>query len=120
MTEYTWKIEQLDCIPSADGQTNVVSTIHWRISATDGANDTAIYGTQALTFDAKNAFTAYSELTQDQVIGWAKESIGADAVISLQETLDKQLETLANPPIVTPPLPWVNSPTITPPLPWSN
>ena len=29
MTEYTWKIEALDCIPSADGQTNVVSTIHW-------------------------------------------------------------------------------------------
>lgn len=108
MTEYTWKIEQLECIPSADGQTNVVSTIHWRVSATDGANTTEVYGTQGLVYDAKNAFIAYSDLTKDQVVGWVQEAMGIDAVTKLQETLDKQLETLANPPIITPPLPWSN------------
>jgi uncharacterized lipoprotein YmbA len=102
MNTYTWKIEQLDCIP--DG--NVVSNIHWRVSATDGANMTEAYGTQAIKHDAKDPFTAYEALTKDTVIGWVQEAMGIDAVTRLQEALDKQLETLANPPVITPPLPW--------------
>jgi hypothetical protein len=108
MTEYTWKIQQLDCIPSADEQTNIVSNVHWRVKGDDGTNTAEIYGTQALTFDAKNTFIAYSEITKDTVIAWVQEAMGVDAVTKLQETLDKQLETLANPPIVSPNLPWGN------------
>jgi hypothetical protein len=106
MIEYTWKIEQLDCIPSVDGQSNVVSNIHWRVNATDGTNTTSVYGCQSLSFDAKSAFISYADLTKDTVVGWVQEAMGIDAVTRLQETLDKQLETLANPPVITPPLPW--------------
>jgi len=106
MTEYTWKIEQLECIPSADGQSNVVSNVHWRVNATDGASKVTMYGTQALTFDAKNAFISYADLTKDTVVGWVQEAMGIDDVTRLQEALDKRLETLANPPVITPPLPW--------------
>jgi hypothetical protein len=103
---YVWVIKQLDCIPSADGQSNVVSNVHWRVNAIDGAHEATVYGTQALTFDAKNAFIAYDSLTKDTVVGWVQAAMGIDAVTKLQESLDKQLETLANPPVVTPPLPW--------------
>ena len=106
MPEYKWKIERLECIPSVDGQTNVVSNAHWRVSATDGTHEATMYGTQALTFDAKNAFVNYADLTKNTVVGWVQEAMGIDAVTRLQEALDKQLETLANPPVVTPPLPW--------------
>jgi hypothetical protein len=106
MINYTWKIEALDCIPSTDGQTNVVSMVHWRINATDGTNTAEVYGTQGLTFDAKNAFVSYAELTKDTVVGWVQKAMGINAVTRLQETLDKRLETLANPPVITQPLPW--------------
>jgi hypothetical protein len=106
MNKYTWKIEALDCTPSADGQTNIVSMIHWRVNATDGAYIAEVYGAQSLTFDAKSAFINYADLTKDTVIGWVQSAMGIDAVTALQEALDKQLETLANPPVVTPPLPW--------------
>jgi hypothetical protein len=108
MNTYTWVIDALGCVPSVDGQTNVVSTIHWRVNATDGVNNATVYGAQSLIFDAKNAFIDYSDLTKNQVIGWAQGAMGIDAVTALQETLDKQLEALANPPIITPPLPWSN------------
>jgi hypothetical protein len=108
MNTYLWEIPQLDCIPSADGQSNVVSMVHWRVNATDGTNNATIYGTQPLTFDAKNAFVSYADLTKDTVVGWVQAAMGIDAVTSLQEALDKQLEALANPPVVTPPLPWTN------------
>lgn len=103
---YTWKIEQLDCIPSVDGQINVVSNVHWRVSATDGTNTTEIYKSQPLTFDGTKAFVNYADLTKDQVIGWVQEAMGIDAVTRLQQILDNQLKALANPPIIKPPLPW--------------
>ena len=108
MNAYTWKIAQLECIPFADGKTNVVSTVHWRVSATDGTNTAEVYGAQPLTFDAKNAFVSYADLTKNTVVDWVKDAMGIDAVAALQETLDKQLEVLANPPIISPPLPWSN------------
>jgi hypothetical protein len=108
MNTYTWAITQLACIPSAKGQTNVVSMAHWRINGTDGTNTAEVYGTQPLTFDAKSAFVNYTDLTKDTVVAWVQEAMGADAVTKLQEALDKHLENLANPPVITPPLPWSN------------
>ena len=107
MNTYTWNIEQLDCAPSADGQTNVVNNIHWRIKGTDGTNTADVYGCQALTFDAQNAFINYADLTKEVVLAWAQETMGANAVTRLQESIDKQLSDLATPKIVSPPLPWL-------------
>lgn len=120
MNTYTWFISQLECVPSIDGLSNVVSNVHWRVSAVSnksraittpiGTNtvpySAEVYGTQGLTFDAKNAFINYADLTKDTVIGWVQEAMGIDAVTKLQEALDKQLEALVNPPIIKPPLPW--------------
>jgi len=39
---YTWVIDALDCAPSAEGQTNVVNTIHWRVNGTDGTRITLL------------------------------------------------------------------------------
>lgn len=103
---YTWVIESLDCIPSVEGQPNVVSNVHWRVNAKNAAHETTIYGTQSLTYLSSSLFTPYDKLTKDQVVGWVQEAMGIDAVTRLQETLDKQFENLANPPVITPPLPW--------------
>lgn len=106
---YTWIIEQLECIPSVDGKTDVVSNIHWRVTATDGLeipNVATVYGAQSVDYATGSSFTDYAKLTKSTVIGWVQSAMGIDAVTKLQENLDKQLETLANPPVITPPLPW--------------
>ena len=102
MNTYLWQIEALDCVP----ENNVVSCVHWRVSATDGTNTAEVYGAQPLTFDAKSAFVSYADLTKDTVVGWVQDAMGIDDVTRLQEALGKKLETLANPPVITPPLPW--------------
>jgi hypothetical protein len=109
MNTYTWLVESLDCIPSQDGQTNVVSCVHWRVNGTDGTHNATVYGFQPLTYTAGNPFTAYSALTKDTVIGWVQTAIGATQVASIQTNLDNQIANLVNPPIVTPPLPWTNA-----------
>jgi len=121
---YTWSINALDCIPSADGQTNVVSNVHWIVTATSTETHTltnynnttstvpyssSAYGTQSLTYTEGNPFTPYDGLTQDTVIEWVKTAMGSEQIASIKTSLDNQIANLINPPIVTPPLPWVKT-----------
>jgi hypothetical protein len=105
---YTWNIQFLDCVPSQDGQSNVVSNVHWIVNGTDGTHSSSVYGTQPLAYVEGSPFTAYSDLTQNTVIGWVQSAMGSTQVASIQQNLDNQISNLANPPIVTPPLPWGN------------
>jgi len=121
MNTYIWEIESLDCVPSLDGQSDVVSVVHWRVNAVsdqtyvktllDGATQTlpyssTIYGVQSLTYKLGSPFIAYSDLTKDAVIGWVQAAMGEEQVTAIQANLDKQLENLVNPSVITPPLPW--------------
>lgn len=104
---YLWLIDSLDCFPFVDNQANVVSCIHWRVNGTNGTHNATVYGTQPLTYSANTPFTDYSNLTLATVIQWLQTAIGKEQILAIQTSLDKQLETLANPPIITPPLPWL-------------
>ena len=115
-TTYQWAISTLDCVPQEDGKTGVVVTAHWNVSATDGTYTSSIYGTQNFTLQQGGSFTPYADLTQDQVVGWVQASMGVDAVTKLQENLDAQIAAQINPPIVTPPLPWVPAETLPAPI----
>ena len=102
----TWLIEQMDCYPTAEGQTDVVFTIHWRINAADGANTATDYGTVGVTYVAGSPYTPYADLTQAQVIGWVQESLGAEQVAKIEASLATNIANQINPPVVSPPLPW--------------
>lgn len=105
---YTWVISQLECYPEADGHQDVVMTVHWRRQATDGNGHTGdIYGSQVVTLNAEAPFTPYADLTFEQVVGWLEDAMGDEQLAAQIAALDKQIEDQINPPVVTPPLPWV-------------
>ena len=117
---YTWFIDSLDCIPSFEGQANVVSTVHWRVNAVSDQGTTMtindvvslnpytaiVCGTQQLIYTTGTPFTAYSSLTQNTVIEWVKSAMGVEKVTELQNNLNSQIANLINPPVVVLPLPW--------------
>lgn len=103
---YTWVIEQMDCVPQEDGQTDVVMTVHWRQNATDGTYNATAYGTVGLTYTPGSPFTPYADLTQQQVIGWVEEALGPEQCAQITASLAQQLADQVTPPVVTPPLPW--------------
>lgn len=105
-TTYNWTIQAMDCVPQEDGHTDVVVVAHWNVSATDGTYTSSAYGTQSFTYDPVSTFTPYNQLTQEQVVGWVQDGMGAEGVASLEANLNTQIENQINPPIVTPPLPW--------------
>jgi hypothetical protein len=85
----TWVVEQMDCYPQAEGEIDVVFTVHWRV-----------------TYVAGSPFTPYADLTQAQVIGWVQDAMGPEQVDNIESGLATNIANQANPPVVTPPLPW--------------
>jgi hypothetical protein len=105
---YTWDFPTLDTAPSEDGLSDVIKTIHWRITAVSDSEQNAdgnylsssAYGTavQSGELDPDN-FVAFNSVTKD----WCKEKVLASlgqTEADLQANLDTQIDNLANPPIV--------------------
>lgn len=105
-TVFNWEISQLNCYPQADGQTDVVFTVHWTCAGTDGTYNASVYNTQAVTYTAGSPYTPYADLTQDQVLGWIWAS-GVDKTAT-EVAVGQMIKNQINPPVVTPPLPWSN------------
>jgi hypothetical protein len=101
-----WGVDRMDCLPVSEGQTNVVKTVYWRLSATDGANQARCYGTIVIApYVAGNTFIPYSSLTLAQVLIWAHLAMGNDKAAQ-EATMDRQISELVTPPLVHPELPW--------------
>jgi hypothetical protein len=102
----TWAVIQMDAYPEANGESDVVFNVHWTLTATDGTYQGYVYGSVGVTYTAGSPYTPYADLTQDQVVGWVKEALGAEQVASYEANVATQIENQINPPAVTPPLPW--------------
>lgn len=104
-----WYIQQLDVKPKDGDLTDFVVVCHWVRNAKETINDVeyfaSVYGTQSFSAADVTDFIPYDQLTYEEVCGWLDGSID---VAALDANLDQQIENQVNPPIVTPPLPFVN------------
>jgi hypothetical protein len=100
---YNWVINQLDTAPSEDGLTDVVKVVHWTRAAQDGEINVSNYGTMGCVTPSETDFTAYPDLTYEQVCSWLDAGLDVE---SIDLGLDAQIENIINPPIIVLPLPW--------------
>jgi hypothetical protein len=102
----------MDTKPTEDGLTDVVVTVHWTREAEQYVGGEPIlassYGTMGCATPSSTDFTAYPDLTYEQVCGWL--DAGLD-VASIDLGLANQIENIINPPIIVLPLPF-NNPSI--------
>ena len=102
-TQFTWIIEQMQCAPQQDGETDVVVVACWRCNGAFADTYGTVYGSCNFTYTG-GAFTPYDQLTQDQVLGWCWSSgVDKDAV---QLAVEQQIKDQIAPPIIVLPLPW--------------
>lgn len=105
--QYTWKVVQLEAIPTFNNETNVVKIVHWTLTGTDGTFSGSTYGSSSVqNVDTAGPFIPYEQLTEEEVIIWVKAAIGADMATSYEALVAEQIDVQVNPPIVKPPLPW--------------
>jgi len=105
MTTFTWTVSQLDCYPQADNQTDVVFTVHWQLTGTDGIYNGSVYSTCSVPAPM-GTFTPYANLTQEQVLGWIWAN-GVDKA-SAEAAVQTQIDNQINPPVTSPALPWIS------------
>jgi hypothetical protein len=114
MITYQWAVNSMTAYPEAEGETNVVFSISWVLSATDGTYNSAAYGSVDTTYVAGSPFIPYNELTLPIVNGWVADALGPDGIAKAQADCDAAIaaqQDTSKP--VTPPLPW-NIPTPAP------
>ena len=103
MATYTWTVTAMDCYPQAEGETDVVFTVHWTCSGVQDAYSGSVYSTCGVPAST-GAFTPYADLTQDQVLGWIWAN-GVDKD-SAEAAVQAQIDAQITPTVVQPALPW--------------
>jgi len=102
-----WTFPQLDYAPSEGDLSQVVKTVHWSASKTHSTavNSEGVpisaraYGTASVSREEGGTFTAFDDLTQEQVKGWVLASLEKTEE-ELEAMLDAQNEAQINPPII--------------------
>ncbi len=100
-----WVVVQMDTAPSEDTLQDVVKRVHYRYEGTDEQYFADIYGVLSCETPSETDFTAYKDLTYEQVCTWLDAGLDVEAI---DLGLDAQIENIINPPIIVLPLPWTN------------
>ena len=105
----TWTITSMMVKTAEAGHTDVVYLVDWLASDTDGANEARCGGQTEVPLS--DSFTPYGQLTEQQVLGWVWTTMGDEARFALEADLNFQILYMQQPPVVSPPLPWVDTTT---------
>ena len=105
---YSWNCRTVDTYPTHTDanevtESDVVYNVHWRVTGTDEAEEhsATVIGTQTLSTEDLSGFTAFADVTHDNMIAWTQAAMGTERVASIESSLDSQLAELAAPSSVT-------------------
>ena len=109
----TWDIVALNATKTVGSLSDVVTNIHWEASDSEtvGSGDSAkvhigsAYGSIKIAEADSSSFTAYSDITKDLAISWAKDALGSDKVTEIETNIAAQT-TESKTPTVSCGVPW--------------
>jgi hypothetical protein len=101
MTTFTTTIDAMYTLDTPDP--GFVVNVLWTVTGVDGQHTASIGGNSQFTVQ-EGTFTPYTQLTQEQVIGW----IPANQIDSAQACVQGQINSMITPPVSpqNTPLPW--------------
>ena len=119
---HTWSVSDQLQTRTQDGLSEVVFSVVWRLSSeetVDGKTYSISSANQiSLNTDDLNpdTFTAFADLTESQVVGWAKATIDANAAegegvpcAEWEAGHDRNIAKQINPPTAVETAPWATS-----------
>jgi hypothetical protein len=108
MTTYNWRVTQL-YTETIEGNSDYVVIGIYDVVGVDG-DYTASLTSNIARFSTADVttFIPYEDLTEAIVLGWIKESLGENGIISIEACIQGQIDSQINPPQspVNTPLPW--------------
>ena len=109
MTQFTWVINQLNCLVSSEGLQDVINVIHYSYFATD-VDETgkewvaSMYGTANVEQPNPQNFIPYADVTEQEVINWLEQILPVDI---MKTALENNIALQITPVEITLPLPWL-------------
>ena len=100
-----WIIERLLVKPTEGTHTDVVITADWRCNGTQDQYSGTCYGSASFAPPTGSGFTPYDKLTEAQVLDWCFAN-GVDKT-AIEANVTQQINDQINPPVIAPPLPWM-------------
>ena len=96
---YSWSFPSLDVeLTDAEGHTDIVYTIHWRLRADDGDEHMAsTVGTSSVKWEEGDPWIPYEDLTESDVQGWVEEDFGEEQLGKVKADLDAKIEEEVSP-----------------------
>ena len=91
-----WTISSMDYTVSQDGHTNVITTVHWRVSKTVGEHSAGSYGSVGLEAPG-DSFIAWENVAEANVLAWTQAALGEEMVTAMEVSLDAQIAEQATP-----------------------
>jgi len=105
---YEWNCKTVDVYPVEEEYTDVVYNVHWSLTGVSDQLDSngnpyqaSSIGTQAVALNPESEFIPFDQLTNEIVVDWTKEAMGAEQVAELKQSLANQIEEKINPTSVT-------------------
>lgn len=108
MVSFEWKIGPMNVKLSEDGLSNVVYSVNWDLTGTDGAYSAHAYGVTNVPAPTSDSFTPYDQLTEAQVLGWVFEALGTEQKAAYEQSIAGQIERMKNPVDASLQPPWSN------------
>ena len=117
---YKWTINQMNAHIQAEGEDNVIYTVHWTYSGSEESGgetyQASSIGAQSFTYVAGEPFVPYAdtEAFENVVIGWLEDALDVPSMAtSIEAQIAKQITpvnedlyfTWDNPPVPAPPAP---------------
>jgi hypothetical protein len=96
---YTWNVTDARALPVQAGQTNVITSVFYKITGTDGTHTVSLPGVQNFKYVAGTPFTSVDSLTEAQIISWVQAELKPEGVAVRQKAIDNMLTNMANPPV---------------------
>ena len=108
MTTYNWNCKTVDAYPQDGEYTDLVYNVHWIVTGvSDELNPEGVVysatsiGTQTLDVSDVTDFIPFEDLTNEQVVAWTKGAMGEEQVISIEASIQSQIDALITPTTVT-------------------
>tara|TARA_R100000655_G_scaffold2180_4_gene8994 strand:+ start:1838 stop:2182 length:345 start_codon:yes stop_codon:yes gene_type:complete len=102
---YKWDVNNVTTFPTKDSNADVVYSVSWTLTATDGVNKDSddnkltsyASGTQVLETKSISNFIAFDSLDAAKVQGWVEAAMGADEVAAIKAALKKNITETITP-----------------------
>jgi hypothetical protein len=107
---YSFRITNMYCYPTYESVTNLVFTILWEYTGTNGINSSYIKDRTDIPYDPNVEYKLYEQLTEAEAIVWIEQYTDPIIITDAKALIEQRIIDASNPPaVINPKLPWDNS-----------